>query len=932
MILKRPFTIVMGLVLLLGLGCSGSSNSPVSPDSQMTGLTDARSANTEPVSGKALWGYWMVIIDTQTWEATIVPLRAAEYTCDVVRFLQPPLGQLSNLKITVTDMSEYLTQGLIDVDVSLTHPFPGMVQFTGFDVYGVFVTPGSVFGNYDSDVIYSNGVDDPILLNPDGYTRWQNPVEFNQGANIFNFEPGALGNMNIALFNATINAYKYFADGLAKNQAVEDYYNNPNNVEDRGMFKPGSVNVREYELKFAMIAGVPSLIFQYAVIASWIPADPALSGDPGVIDLPDDFGLDANAHESFYVAVGDNSTLWKEGSASGGSIKLDLEVFDWGPHFGLTSVPDEIYQIIVEGNASVIPGGFAILDQSTLHATAMPGSTAISSVFQVEISGCTPVSNDPFPVLITVESMWPETFDRGNEFTASDERLAAYFGYNLPVDDKEPMDFGVISPNGGETLYMALYHEITWNPDFPGVTDVKIEWSTDNFVSDVKTIVDSTPNNGSFMWKPIPNVATTTAKVRITDVGGAVTDSSDNYFKIDVPVWLEFQNPVEVSDSTVTFSYVTYEKSWDEFSVALSQDHDGLAHIVWHGMVSGLAREIPIRSMTGTSWTGEGGCFFTWGGTTDIRKDRLKLAAAANNTTFVLAQHWTIFFSVDVDHYPNGHSEYNWPCLNIGPRVYLNGEIMADDLYVYMVGDGPLADGPGIYSQRVPTPNWNWVAGTLNTLSYNGEISHVRSWCFHDGMLVLAYYTVGNQIKLLKQTNQTTDTWDDTEVIFNGSGYTGSKHPSICEDGDGRLIATWVGRNSSTNNWEILASMKETPTSTWTTPVVAASYTSEPNDVHVTCSTDAVDLPTGDSEYVVLIGYEINGVINSQISPKDLWAFLPADQVNTGSALTRHPDNLCMKSPYQYDALFAWHFEVTPGELGVGNWDTMFRNGDFKTP
>jgi hypothetical protein len=197
---------------------------------------------------------------------------------------------------------------------------------------------------------------------------------------------------------------------------------------------------------------------------------------------------------------------------------------------------------------------------------------------------------------------------------------------------------------------------------------------------------------------------------------------------------------------------------------------------------------------------------------------------------------------------------------------------------------------------------------------------------------VLAYYTTAGEIKLLRQTDQVSDTWDDTEIIFNGSGYTGSKHPSLAVDGDGRLFCIWTGQNSSTNKYEILASMKATKTGTWTTPIIAASSDLAFNDASVTISSEKVLLPTGDSEYMVLIGYENNGVIQSRISPKDLWAFLPEQQVNTGSAPTQEPDVLCLQAPYTFDALFTWSFEVTPGDLGVGDHDIKFRNADFKTP
>ena len=91
-------------------------------------------------------------------------------------------------------MSEWLDKGKLTVDVGLTHPFPGLDQFTGHDVRGVFIAPGDTVSNYDTAITYTSSTDNqPKLLNPDGYTRWWNPVEFGVFPPIFSYTPGALG-------------------------------------------------------------------------------------------------------------------------------------------------------------------------------------------------------------------------------------------------------------------------------------------------------------------------------------------------------------------------------------------------------------------------------------------------------------------------------------------------------------------------------------------------------------------------------------------------------------------------------------------------------------------------------------------------------------------------------------------------------------------
>jgi hypothetical protein len=83
---------------------------------------------------------------------------------------------------------------------------------------------------------------------------------------------------------------------------------------------------------------------------------------------------------------------------------------------------------------------------------------------------------------------------------------------------------------------------------------------------------------------------------------------------------------------------------------------------------------------------------------------------------------------------------------------------------------------------------------------------------------------------------------------------------------------------------------------------------------------------------MVLIGYELNHVVHSQISPMDLWAFLPEQPVTNGDDICHDPDTMCMRAPYTYDALFTWNYEVVPGTVGWGDHDIRFRNADFKTP
>src|SRR5207245_2582230 len=65
------------------------------------------------------------------------------------------------------------------------------------------------------------------------------------------------------------------------------------------------------------------------------------------------------------------------------------------------------------------------------------------------------------------------------------------------------------------------------------VPNVKLEYSKDNFVADVRVITASAANTGSYNWI-VPDDPTTTARVRVSDVNdGTVLDTSDAVFRIE---------------------------------------------------------------------------------------------------------------------------------------------------------------------------------------------------------------------------------------------------------------------------------------------------------------------------------------------------------------------------------------------------------------
>ncbi len=105
---------------------------------------------------------------------------------------------------------------------------------------------------------------------------------------------------------------------------------------------------------------------------------------------------------------------------------------------------------------------------------------------------------------------------------------------DFTIDDP-PIE--VLSPDGGEEWKAGLDAEIQWETiDFTGT--LKIEYSTDYFVSTVNEIASDVEDTGSYTWSPVPNDPSTTARVRISSMDDpSVRDISDGNFSIEESGW-----------------------------------------------------------------------------------------------------------------------------------------------------------------------------------------------------------------------------------------------------------------------------------------------------------------------------------------------------------------------------------------------------------
>jgi hypothetical protein len=416
---RLPLLILLIIVIISG--CTQSS--PVVPPRPSSNGT---SATSTAKSGHVLWGLWQVIIDSENMTVDVVPLRGAEFTCNVTKFMQPPISP-TNLVIKSIGIGSLPADGYFEVDVGLQHPFPGLKRFSGFDVRGILMTNGSTVGSYDNSVIIGSA-DDTRLLNPDGYTRWWNYSEFTSYNTIFGYTEGKLGPSK--QLTATVNPYKYFALGLGKDDPVTSL-----DPASRGFFPTDAgVLTRTYKIQFLKDGSQTLFNYQYAVDASWAAPDSAFEPDYPVEAFPPE----ANVAEAYHMSATDagSTAYFVDQDTKGGKFTFDLEIFDRQGNVNPGGVPGEVSAIWLESDALASPVN------ALSGATIVPGSTVVSSVFEVNLTSLNLTKSGTVDFFATIESASPSTYEPevsgGNSFNYPDAHLAAFFAFSATVGSTAP--------------------------------------------------------------------------------------------------------------------------------------------------------------------------------------------------------------------------------------------------------------------------------------------------------------------------------------------------------------------------------------------------------------------------------------------------------------------------------------------------------------
>jgi len=270
-----PLSTLLIAILIVATNCS-------SPDPTSPGLHNPdTSTHATQSPNRAIFAYGTIAVSEDRTTVDLIPSRTGELHLNVVRLIEGKVCdnclQIGNFATTSSDV--------LHCEVTLTHPFPGLKKYTGFDVRGIVVTGGEY--NFPASGHSISWSDDYLrLLYADGYTNVFNPTEFPVDPDEFpalNYIEGNLATGGE--LTATLNPYIAF---------MRD--------SERRHFASGQAETNKFVLQ--LVPG--NLEFGYIVDACWAPVDGT------VTDPVEDFPLEANCLEAYQIYTCQGAGLTNE--------------------------------------------------------------------------------------------------------------------------------------------------------------------------------------------------------------------------------------------------------------------------------------------------------------------------------------------------------------------------------------------------------------------------------------------------------------------------------------------------------------------------------------------------------------------------------------------------------------------------------------------
>ena len=412
--------VACGLIFIF----TGCGHNPSVPESTTPQFNQGQS---DP--GRMVWGMYDVTIDANSGAIDIAPIRGAEFNANVVMFLQPPIAPIELLTLKMGMLESDLPNGLVSMDITIRHPFPGKNIFRGFDVRGIIMAMGDVIGKKVPALRWATPTQ-THLINPDGFTRWWNQTEFTTYGKIFGYTEGHYAKQGFTS-TSTLNPYKVHTPSL---QPTQPFYQLDPNTRCTFPAVDGFVK-RNYYIQFDKTQ-FPIFKFKYAIDASWSLPNPAYAPLYPV----EAFDLKANTQEAYMVRVEEflDIPYYVDEYVSGGDLEFILRIGDWQTLGGGT-VLDQISHVWLES-----PTLFADPIDVRNTMTLVDGTTTpTQATYNIRIEDMSPKALEGQQLLISVESTQPNTYapqiqGDPSQFKYPSGPLAAHFLVNVPVTNLTP--------------------------------------------------------------------------------------------------------------------------------------------------------------------------------------------------------------------------------------------------------------------------------------------------------------------------------------------------------------------------------------------------------------------------------------------------------------------------------------------------------------
>ncbi len=296
----------------------------------------------------------------------------------------------------------------------------------------------------------------------------------------------------------------------------------------------GSVTVIDPNGNDSLIAGS-----NYEIL--WSSSD--TSGNVDIEYSTDNFVADINSIAN--STADDGSYFWTVPSLDSSTVRVRISD---SADAGVTDTSDADFEISMPPSVTVTDpnGGESLTSGDSFNITWI----SINSSGFVDIE----YSTDNF--VTDINTIVAGTADDGIHawnvpaLDSSTVRVRVTDAFYAGIADTSDADFSIATPstvtvtdpNGGESLTSGDSFNTTWTSNNTSGT-VDIEYSTDNFVSDINSIVVGTLDDGLYGWT-VPSLDSSTVRVRVTDSADpGVTDTSDADFSIATPSTVTVTDP-----------------------------------------------------------------------------------------------------------------------------------------------------------------------------------------------------------------------------------------------------------------------------------------------------------------------------------------------------------------------------------------------------